>query len=450
MTRGQPIRRQALIVIAFMTFAVLILLRILGYAGVSVVPQPTYSINAIVPSAVQLIPHADVREAGIKVGQVTGINADGGDVRLVLAIDKRFGPVYANATVLIRAKSLAGENYVALDPGTRSAAIVAPNGTLPLTQAPESTQIDQVLAVLSAPRRHDLDRILAALGGGLSGRGYDLNELLDGTTGIVRNGLPVTEVVSSDRAAVASLISDFGTVSSGLAQRATGIQALAADARSLSTAVAARDGSLAATVRVLPALLSRAHSAVDSVGAFSRLADPVVANLSGAASELVPAMDALGPAALELHGALRALGNFDAPGRRLLQTLRRFAPVATTLMGPLETTMRQFNPALGYLKPFAQDIGDAISLIAAVGVYHDAVSHLLRGTLLVGSTSVAGTLSPTERALINSLLNSGALQSLTGGTGTNPYPAADLALKPWSGSYPRIQEDPPYSTRSSQ
>ena len=121
MTTGQSIRRQGLILGAFVIVAVLILLKILDYAGVSIAPSASYDVSAVVPNAINLIEHADVREAGIKIGQVTSIEPDGDHIKLGLSIERQYGPVYRNAQILIRAKSLAGENYVALNPGDDSA-----------------------------------------------------------------------------------------------------------------------------------------------------------------------------------------------------------------------------------------------------------------------------------------------------------------------------------------
>jgi phospholipid/cholesterol/gamma-HCH transport system substrate-binding protein len=445
MTSGRSIRRQSLILGGFIVIAIVILLKVLDYAGVSLAPGASYDVSAVVPNAINLIEHADVREAGIKIGQVTSIAPDGDAIKLGLSIERQYGPVYRNAQILIRSKSLAGENYVALNPGDNTAPALRNGQTLPISRAPESTQIDQILATFTPRRRADVRTILAALDGGLQGEGgTHLNELLDGTAAIVRDSLPVTEVVSSDRQVVAELINDFGQVSEGLAQRASAIQSLAADSRSFSKAIAARDADLSATITELPRFLSQSQQTLAALGSFSRLATPVVANLRVASTRLIPGMNDLAPDAVQLHAALDALGRFDTPGRRLLNTLRHFAPVAIHLLGPLETVMRQSNPMLAYFRPFAHDFGVALSLFAAISVYRDPAGHLARGNLLVGATSLSGDLPAAEKAALDALLDSGLIEKLTGKQGLNPYPSPNLTLTPWSGTYPRVREAPVY------
>src|SRR5204863_137081 len=94
------------------------------------------------------------------------IRAHGRHVELGLEIERRFAPVYANARVLIGSKSLAGENFVDLDPGAPPAKPLPAGATLPVSRAPESTPLDQVIGVLKHRRVRDLRRLVQALGAG--------------------------------------------------------------------------------------------------------------------------------------------------------------------------------------------------------------------------------------------------------------------------------------------
>ena len=46
---------------------------------------------------------------------------------MTMDIDKRYAPIYRNATVLLRPRTPLKDMYLALDPGTRSAGAI-PNG----------------------------------------------------------------------------------------------------------------------------------------------------------------------------------------------------------------------------------------------------------------------------------------------------------------------------------
>ena len=127
---------------------------LLGRVGTTVVPPgPQYHFEADVRSAIALASAADVREDGVFIGRVSGIKRVGTLTGLQLSIAKKYGPIYRNATVLIRAKSVAGENYVQLDPGT---------------QVPEGLRVDDHahvdgLAALD-PRHHPDQRVLEDVG----------------------------------------------------------------------------------------------------------------------------------------------------------------------------------------------------------------------------------------------------------------------------------------------
>ena len=91
---------------------------LLGRVGTTLLPQgKQYTFEADVRSSIALANAADVREAGVEIGRVTGIKQAGSITALELSIGSKYGPVYRDGTILIRAKSVAGENYVELDPG---------------------------------------------------------------------------------------------------------------------------------------------------------------------------------------------------------------------------------------------------------------------------------------------------------------------------------------------
>jgi ABC-type transporter Mla subunit MlaD len=67
--------------------------------------------------------------------------------------------VYKNSTVPIRSKSVAGENYVELDPGDPSRGALRSGGVLPLSQELAPTQDDDVFSIFNAPERKNLARL---------------------------------------------------------------------------------------------------------------------------------------------------------------------------------------------------------------------------------------------------------------------------------------------------
>src|ERR1700722_10613272 len=137
--------RRAIGLLLFVAFGIGVAIYLLARVGTTILPGGSqYSFEADVHSSIALANAADVREAGVEIGRVSGIKQAGTITALDLSIGSKYGPVYRNATVLIRSKSVAGENYVELNPGDPSTGAVRSGGVLGLSQELEPTQDDDV------------------------------------------------------------------------------------------------------------------------------------------------------------------------------------------------------------------------------------------------------------------------------------------------------------------
>lgn len=448
MTASRRFRLQALGVAVSLAVAIALFCYFLTLSGTHLVPgqQSGYRIRAVVPSAVALAPHADVRDAGVRIGDVEGITTRGDDALLSLAIDHRYAPVYRDARVLIRAKDLAGENYVDLDLGSPRAGAERSGATLPLANAPESTQLDQIFSALDAPRRRDLRRILDALGQGLGGHGSDLNRFLDGGTAIIRASQPVNGALDPEREQLAGLVDDFGRVMRALGERADAIRTFAKSSRTIASAVAARDRSLRATLAALPGFLRQAGGTSARLGAFATSATPVMRNLRLASDQLAPAMTQLRPAAVETRTTMKALGAFNTRALPMLASLRRFAPATTHFAPSFAAFMRQANPFVAFLAPYARDLASVFSSMRAATENYDALGHFARIQGLVTKSSLVGVFSADEEQALKALEKAGGIETLSDTRGINPYPKPGSAgtPQPFTGAYRRVEADPPY------
>ncbi|HWF53879.1 MAG TPA: MlaD family protein [Solirubrobacteraceae bacterium] len=445
MTRQKAVLRLRLFgIAAFTAVAAAVFIYFLSLSGVDLLPHSTYTFRAYAPQVVELADHADVLEAGVKVGSVQGIRLSGDRALLTLSLGAQYGPVYRDGQIAIRAKTLLGENYVDLDPGDPSTGRLPADGLLP-AQAPEATQLDQILSTLDSTHRREVQQILDVLAPGVGGHGAALNRFLGASGQLVENALPVTTVLSADREQVGSLIDDFGAVTSSLGERASAIRTLASSALILGRAVAARDAALRGTLHTLPGFVTQAQRAVTHLGTFATTATPVMRNLRIASTALVPAVRELNPAAAEGTAVVRELGPFVSAATATGAALKRAGPVATALAGPLQAVLRQADPLIAYLAPYKTESGTIFSSMYGAASYKDSTANYGRtGTVL--SANVLSGISPTVQNLLQSLTKIGAI-SLIDHIKENPYPkplADDHALVPFTGAYPHIEPDPPY------
>lgn len=135
-----------------------------------------YRLEVPLDSADGLSPGSDVLIAGAHAGSVQDITLDGGQALLTIAIDDAYAPVHTNARLTVRPKSLLGEKYVSLDPGSGDA---LPSGArLPTQQVARAVDLQDVVNSLDQPTREKLRTLVIELGGGLAGRGSDINQTI--------------------------------------------------------------------------------------------------------------------------------------------------------------------------------------------------------------------------------------------------------------------------------
>src|SRR5262249_5606271 len=112
-----------------------------------------------------------VRIAGVEVGKVTKIAhaEDGAQAAVVTMRLQRKGlPLHRDATMKIRPRIfLEGNFFVDVQPGSASSPRLHDGDRIPINQTAAPVQLDQILSVLQAPTRRDLQGILKELSTGL-------------------------------------------------------------------------------------------------------------------------------------------------------------------------------------------------------------------------------------------------------------------------------------------
>ena len=163
---------------------------------------PTYDVNVHVPSGADLVVGNDVRVGGDRVGvvnEITPVQGKNGKVSAILGLklDKTVEPISNTSRVIVRPRSALGLKYVEITPGSRGKALAA-GDTLPLRQArPRPVEIDEVFNIFNRPTRKGIQNTLVGFGGGLAGRGSDLNLAIAALRPLVDNLEPVARNLAS-------------------------------------------------------------------------------------------------------------------------------------------------------------------------------------------------------------------------------------------------------------
>lgn len=440
MTRSQ--RLHAVYVLAFMLGCFAIASYFFSLAGTRIIPGGArYEVQAIVPDAVSLARAGDVRIKGVDVGKVAKIGARGDATVIEMQLDKEHAPVYRDARVLVRAKSVAGENYVEIDPGSPAAGALPSGGVLGEGHADEATQIDQLFSVFDETRRRDLQRSLEGLAGGLPDRGADLNRTLEATAAVPRQGADAAAALAKDGGDVAQLVDAFGRVSRALGERKQAIATLTKQAAAAARAVQTRDHRIRATLAALPGFLRQARDTSTRLTRFSASATPVVRDLRLASRDLVPAVRELVPAARDGAQTVGALQTFAKAASPAVARLAPFAEQGSSFVAPLAGFLRQGNPMFAYLAPYWKEVSTFFALTSASFQSYDATGHVARIVLPISRSDAAGALTAEQEALLQKL--SGPLD--TRGTNAYPKPGEAGGVAPLAAAPPRLAPDPPYT-----
>jgi ABC-type transporter Mla subunit MlaD len=407
-----------------------------------------YTVTAQISDPQELLKHADVRAAGVKVGSVGDVRnsvVDGQTVANVqMQLNGDYTPIYGDATVLMRQKTLVGENYVEVTRGHPSAGQVPDGGMLSLSHDLEAVPLDKILNALTPTVRQKIRTDLQTLGSGLSHEGTNLNAFLGGLQPTVQNGGVVFGVLNAQKQQVADVVQQTGTLMRAFANRTQDLRTLISAAEVTAQAVAARDISLEQSFVQLPATLAQARTSVGVLSSFAGSASPVISNLRVAVLNLQPVFAQLQPTAIAAQQLFASIPPFLKVANPLLSTLKRFSRAAKPAVAPLEALLRQANPVISYLAPYKAEIGGLLENFGNTGYFGTDGEYLGRCLCPISVDSYAG-FTPAQQALVQALIKAGGLGGIANPT-YNPYRKPGTlpnASTPFSGNYQRITAEPP-------
>jgi phospholipid/cholesterol/gamma-HCH transport system substrate-binding protein len=381
----------------------------------------SYRVQALLPTAGTLAPGARVTMAGVQVGRVSSVQRDGLAALIGITLsDARVIPIRQDSQVQLRLHTAVGENYVSIVPGA-SGPVLRSGAVLPLSQAGDYVDVDQLLSILQGPTRQRLRGLIQGLGGALQGRGTQLNELLAGTSGTLSSGAHVVQVGYQDRAQVSRLVAQLGDLAAQVGRRGGDVATFGRQALATFHALAARDQAMRAVLDQLPATLSQVRATTDTLGSVSGRAAPVLYNLAAAVREVRPAVRMLYPASQEGRAIMRQLAPAAPVLQQTLGEVQTLAGPASAALPALGQTLCQLNPMLRYLQPYTPDVTSWITGMGSMSNNYDAVGHVLRFAPILTENSLVG-LPPSISQAADTLMHSGLMAKEAGLT-YDPYPA---------------------------
>lgn len=287
-----------------------------------------------------------VRVAGVRVGDISSVDLENGHAVVTMAIDRKFLPVYKNATILLRPKTGLKDMFLELDPGTN----YDPNsdddqfqngGTIPVANTAPDTNVDQVLAALDGDTRAYLRLLLVGGGQGLNGRGKDLGKLL-GSLGPINRGLArLNTEVAKRKDNLATLIHNMNLLWGRVGQDGQGIEQLVSASNQALGAIATQTPDVERTVSLLGPTLRTTRVALTKTDQLATVLGPAINSLRPFARKLKPVNDSLGHLAQSTFSPVR--NDIRPFVRDARQPVRNLRPAAKNLVAatPRLTTLAE-------------------------------------------------------------------------------------------------------------
>jgi ABC-type transporter Mla subunit MlaD len=318
---------------------------------------PTYDVSVEVPDAAELVAGNEVRVGGKRVGTITLISAEktthGPVARLDLKLDKTIEPLHMGTQVTVRPRSPLGLKFLELKPA-RTGPELAAGHTLPLRQARRVVDLDQVVNAFDRNTRRSLQLTVAGLGGGLAGRGVDLNATLEQAPPLVRDVRGVSANLADPRTGLDRTVRAV----SGTAGQVAGATP------QLGSLVRASDTTAGALASVTPELRESLSELPPTEAIGTRtlaIARPVLHDARLLVHDIEPGTRVLAGAATDLHGAVRtgipvvrrALG-LSQRLRTALAAVDDLAsdPLTTGSLDRLRVTLSSALPTVRFVTPF--------------------------------------------------------------------------------------------------
>ena len=416
-------RLAAALLVAFLAVSSILFVILMDrFGGPSFGGGPAYSVSASFTDTQGLAKKSDVLQRGVKVGEVGAITVEGDRAKVRLELQERYAPVDRAATVRVGQKTVLGEAYVDLVPGSRRAGTLADGATIAAARVVPAVELDEALGALDEPALASMRSVLKTFsrGAGDPEAAERVNATvgeLDTLTGELRR---LTSTLKGQERTIAGSVQDSRTVLAELGRRESQLVRIVSGARATLGALAARQEALDGGLRELPRVLSTAQGTLAKARPLLVEARPLLRDLRAAAPALTPAVRDLRPVARDATRVLAGLPRLARVALPVLDRADGVVAVARPAARALDPALANLVPIVDYLAPRRRTLAAWFSQTAALGKQGDAKGRWARFFIFVDPQT--GFASP------------GNLRS-------NSYTPPDDAENPQpykAGSYPRL------------
>src|SRR5688500_12171841 len=148
----------------------------IAFGGPIPLKPESYRVTVPVEEVTTLAAESDVRISGVSVGKVKTIDlGEDNTAEVELELQEAYAPIPADTRATLRQKTLLGETYVELTPGSGKGGMIPEGGELAPAQVADSVQLDEIFRTFDEPTRAAFQGWMQGQAASLRGRGDDLS-----------------------------------------------------------------------------------------------------------------------------------------------------------------------------------------------------------------------------------------------------------------------------------
>lgn len=369
MSKRAPSTTQLLVITGFALscFGILLFLWV-TFGGPTPFRAKNYEIKVPFDEATQLAEQSDVRISGVNVGKVQSIELapNGKQALATVSIDDQYAPLPESTRAILRTKTLLGETYIELTPGSRKGPELADGGTVPEANVAQSVQLDEIFRTFNARTRAAFQEWMQEAAVAVNGQGQNLSYALGGLEPTFTEFDKLFRVLSTQEVAVSQLFRNGATTFAALRGREGELANLIRSSNAVFQTTAQRNRDIEALFRAFPTFLDESRLTLDRLKGFSLNADPLMRQLVPAAEQLSPTLIALSKLAPESKAFFEGLGPVIKRAPSGFAAFRKiFRDEFPPLLRALDPFLRNLNPILVGLKLYKHETTAVFANLAA-------------------------------------------------------------------------------------
>lgn len=455
--RGAPALLIAFVVIIVPVFLVY-------YAFTHKLPFLTnhYTDYAIVSNSVNVRSGSPVRVAGINVGEVTGVKADGDATRIAFSVTPAARPIHQDATVTIRDRLfLEGSYYLQLDPGSPSAPVAAQGFTIKEANTASPVQFFQLLATFDSAARASLQNLLKTTNVAFSpsagqpesdSGAASLKQAIPELTPDLRDFALISQSLTGTHAGdVQTFLSSTANLTGELADHRARLADMLSKLDLVSATLAGEDDALGQTIDGVDATLKTAPASLEALNRSLGPTDTLAAALTPSLRQSPQLVGQLATEVSAVNAVVKPgarqklISSLDTLIVRFPQVLGQTAnlfpaaqPVADCLTQEITPLLRETvqDGSLSTGVPVYQDLVHMLPNLAAASGNFDSDGPYLRALIGLGNNSLPSSLlgsDPGVGPLVGTIAGSGPSAATSPSTPTSPSSASVSTAPQWVG-----------------